>query len=197
MGDLIKSIYAGFMIGLGGTVYLSLENKIIGAILFSFGLLTIVNQGFYLYTGKVGYENSLSKLAIIILGNTIGTFIIAAMICLSKPELVNVANALWQNKYNLNSFQLIINSMLCGVMMYLAVDNYKRNKNILFIMMPVVIFIISGFEHSIANLFYMFLSKNVNIISISFIVICIAGNALGAKVFHSYKEIFCKTEVGE
>ena len=51
----IKSIYAGFMIGVGGIVYLSLDNKAIGSLLFSFGLLTIVTQGFYLYTGKIGF----------------------------------------------------------------------------------------------------------------------------------------------
>lgn len=42
----IKAVYAGFMIGLGGIVYLSVENKIAGSVLFSFGLLTIVAQGF-------------------------------------------------------------------------------------------------------------------------------------------------------
>ena len=52
---LLKSVYAGFMIGIGGIVYLSVENKLAGSLLFSFGLLTIVTQGFYLYTGKVGF----------------------------------------------------------------------------------------------------------------------------------------------
>lgn len=52
---LIKAVYAGFMIGIGGIVYLSVDNKAIGSLLFSFGLLTIVTQGFCLYTGKVGF----------------------------------------------------------------------------------------------------------------------------------------------
>lgn len=187
MGDLIKSIYAGFMIGLGGTVYLSLENKIIGAILFSFGLLTIVNQGFYLYTGKVGYENNIVKILMIILGNAIGTFLMSFIVQLSKPELVEVANGLWQNKMNYNGEQITFLTMLCGIMMYLAIDNYQRNNNILFIMFPVVIFILCGFEHSIANLFYMFLSNNLNPLSIGFIFVCLLGNAVGAKCFHILK----------
>ncbi len=33
---LVKSVYAGFMIGIGGIVYLSLENKVIGSLFFSF-----------------------------------------------------------------------------------------------------------------------------------------------------------------
>ena len=54
----LKAVYAGFMIGIGGIVYLSVENKVVGSLLFSFGLLTIVTQGFFLYTGKVGFVKS-------------------------------------------------------------------------------------------------------------------------------------------
>ena len=39
--NLIKGIYAGVMIGIGGIVYLSLDNKIAGSFFFSIGLLTI------------------------------------------------------------------------------------------------------------------------------------------------------------
>ena len=52
---LIKSILAGIMIGIGGTIYLSLDNKIVGSILFAIGLFIIVVYSFNLYTGKMGY----------------------------------------------------------------------------------------------------------------------------------------------
>ena len=39
---LIKSIHAGIMIGVGGTIFLSLDNKIIGATFFAFLLFMIV-----------------------------------------------------------------------------------------------------------------------------------------------------------
>ena len=52
---LIKSILAGIMIGIGGTIYLSLDNKIVGSILFAIGLFIIVVYSFNLYTGKIGY----------------------------------------------------------------------------------------------------------------------------------------------
>ena len=51
----IKAIYAGIMISFGGIACLSVENHILGSFLFSFGLLTIVVQGFSLYTGKIGW----------------------------------------------------------------------------------------------------------------------------------------------
>ena len=188
MGKLIKSIYAGVMIGFGGTVYLSMDNKIIGAILFSFGLLTIVSQHFNLYTGKVGYDNKILDLIIAILGNMIGTFLIAYMIRISKPDLVEMASNLWINKLNQTTIQTFILSILCGIMMYLAVDNFSKTNNHKLIMLPVIIFILCGFEHSIANMFYLFLSNDVGVKPIFFILICILGNGIGARCFHIIKK---------
>ena len=189
MDNLIKSIYAGFMIGIGGTIYLSLDNKIIGAFLFSFGLLTIITQNFNLYTGKVGYENSFKELGIMIFGNAIGTYIIAFLVQIAKPDLIQSASLIWSNKLNLHVSQVASLSLLCGIMMYLAVDNYKKTGHILFVILPVVIFILSGYEHSIANLFYLFLYGEISKQMIVFMIICILGNAVGARSFHIIKEI--------
>ena len=52
---IFKAVLSGIMISVGGAVYLLCENKIMGSFLFSFGLFTIVQRGFALYTGKVGY----------------------------------------------------------------------------------------------------------------------------------------------
>ena len=76
---LIKSIFAGIMIGIAGTVYLRVDNNIVGALLFSIGLLVICMYGMNLYTGKIGYIlinklNYIYELLITILGNFIGTF---------------------------------------------------------------------------------------------------------------------------
>lgn len=188
MDDLIKSIYAGFMIGLGGTIYLAMENRVIGAILFSFGLLTIVNQGFYLYTGKVGYEGeNIPLMTNTICGNAIGTFIAAFLMKISEPQLIDKVNSIWNNKLSQPKIVTFILAILCGIMMYLAVDNYKKNNKLLFLMLPVIIFILAGFEHSIANLFYMFLSGSINGDSLWYIIICIIGNGFGSRVFHLFK----------
>ena len=78
---LVKSILAGIAIGIGGTVFLSLDNKVLGALFFSIGLFIIVTRGLNLYTGKIGYvfDNKLSYLIevlVTIIGNFIGTFIV-------------------------------------------------------------------------------------------------------------------------
>ena len=42
----VNAILAGIFIGMAGTVFLSVENRVIGAFLFGFGLLTIVCYGY-------------------------------------------------------------------------------------------------------------------------------------------------------
>lgn len=180
----IKSIYAGIMIGISGIVYLSLDNKIIGSFLFSFGLLTIVTQGFYLYTGKIGFikkKKELLDMLIIIAGNFVGTFIAAI---LAKAAGLNISSSqLVTAKTNNGILHTFILSVFCGVMMYLAIDNYNKSKNILFIILPVMIFILSGFEHSIANMFYFNFSGLYSVKGICYLLIMLVGNGIGAKIF--------------
>ena len=52
---LISAILAGFCIGLGGMLFLAMDDKVIGASLFSVGLFVICTNGLHLFTGKVCY----------------------------------------------------------------------------------------------------------------------------------------------
>ncbi len=187
MQIFVKSIYAGFMIGIGGIVYLSVESKIIGSLLFSFGLLTIVTQGFYLYTGKIGFvqkAGELAGMAVTLAGNYIGTFIAALMANMARLDISSAGLA--AKKLDNGLFNVFVLSMLCGVMMYLAIDNYNKNKHIVFIMFPVMIFILSGFEHSIANMFYFNLAGMFDLKTLGYILVMAAGNGIGAKLFNLF-----------
>ena len=189
MTTFIKSVYAGFMIGVGGCVYLSADNKIAGSLLFSFGLLTIVVQGFSLYTGKIGFVSNVKELMtmpIIILGNFTGTFLMA-MFC-KVGGLGISTEALCTKKLGCPLWSFFALSVLCGIMMYLAIDNYRKTKNVIFIIAPVMIFILSGFEHSIANLFYFSVAGMWNGKTILWLLVNILGNGIGAWVYGWGKE---------
>lgn len=180
----MKSIYAGVMIGIGGIVYLSVDDRLIGSLLFSFGLLTIVTQGFYLYTGKIGYVKELKELinmAVIIIGNYIGTFIVACCMKAAHPKMNSFG--LVQKKLNNGILDVFILSIFCGVMMYLAIDNYNKSKNIVFIIAPVMIFILSGFEHSVANMFYFNFAGAYSFKAFFYLIAMVVGNGIGAKLF--------------
>lgn len=184
MGIFIKAVYAGFMIGVGGIVYLSVENRVIGSLLFSFGLLTIVTQGFYLYTGKIGFVKRLKDLpdmAVTVAGNYVGTFLAAVMA--GGAGLTISSAGLVSGKLDKGIGSVFLLSVFCGVMMYLAIDNYNKNKNVVFIMFPVMIFISSGFEHSIANMFYFHLAGAYGGKALLYLLVMAVGNGVGAKVF--------------
>lgn len=180
----VKAIYAGFMIGIGGIIYLSVDNRIIASMLFSFGLSTIVVQGFNLYTGKIGFVKTwkeLPDMLLIMAGNYAGTFV-AAM--LAKAAHINVSSVeMVHNKMDNTLLNVFFLSVFCGVMMYLAIDNYGRTKNIIFVIAPVMIFILSGFEHSVANMFYFNLAEAYSLQALLYILVMVAGNGVGAWIF--------------
>lgn len=176
---LKKSILAGILIGLGGFAFLSIENKIVGSILFSFGLISIVLLGQKLYTGMIGYAkwSELSSMIIILVGNFIGSALIG-IIC--SPFVNLLSKCVITNKLNTTTSNMFIKSIICGMLIYLAVELYKQKENLLCLILPVVIFILSGAEHCIANIFYCFASSYFDIRMIYFIPICIIGNSIGS-----------------
>jgi len=165
MDSLRNSILAGMMIGIGSTIYLVLDNKIIGAILFSIGLFMICSFGMYLFTGKIGYAvrtRNKPNCLVIWIGNLIGSIAVSTMIRFAKPELKIIAAELVSNKLQQEFISIALLSILCGFLMFLAVDNYSRHPDslsgILGIFLCVSAFILCGFEHSIADMNYCVLA---------------------------------------
>lgn len=183
-GVFIKALLSGFMIGFGCIVYLMCPNKIIGALLFSFGLLTIICRELYLYTGKIGYirQVGIVNILITILGNFAGTFLMGKLIQLTRLNID--IDGIVTTKLNDSILSLFILSIACGVMMYLAVDSYKKSRSWLFVIFPVVIFILSGFEHSIANMCYFTLANAWKPRTFLLVIVMIFGNAIGSWIMN-------------
>ena len=176
----VLSIMSGLMIGFGGIVFLMCANRIVGATLFSFGLLTIICQGFALYTGRIGYFRTYGALSLLITiaGNFVGTWLAAKGFALTR-HTVDIA-AVVAPKLQDSSLSVFLLSIGCGAMMYLAVDSYRKSKSWLFVIMPIVIFILSGFEHSIANMFYISLAGEWGWEALRITAIAIVGNGIGS-----------------
>ena len=199
---IIDAVLSGIMISVGGTVYLLCENKIMGSFLFSFGLFTIVQRGFALYTGKVGYipENSpgyILEVLITLVGNTAGTAFGA--LTLQQTRFADALREKAVKSMEIKTGDSIASQLIlgafCGMLMYLAVDNAKecRKKNadmslVFGVCLPVMIFIICGFNHSIADTFYMF-SSGTFPKDIPYILIVAAGNAIGGMMIPFFKKI--------
>ena len=187
---LLKGIYAGIMIGIGGTIYLSVSNQIVGAILFAIGLLTICVYKMNLYTGMIGYilENKLGYLKTLIftlLGNLLGTIITALLILNTRIANISIrAREMAIIKISDNYLSIFILSVFCGILMYIAVNNFKKGEDsiikYLSIFICVVVFILCGFEHCIANMYYISLAKAWSFKSAISMLFMIFGNSFGA-----------------
>lgn len=187
---LIKSILAGIMIGIGGTIYLSLDDKIVGSILFAIGLFIIVVYSFNLYTGKIGYlinnfnKKYIRELIITLIGNFIGTFFVGFILKYTRiyTMISEKAKTLADIKLNDTSISILILSFFCGILMYLAVNTYKEVKDIgkyLAVFLGVIVFILCGFEHCIANMYYFSVSSTWSLNTLLYLLVMILGNSLG------------------
>lgn len=190
VSSLLKGIYAGIMIGIGGTIYLSIANQVVGAILFAIGLLTICVYKMNLYTGMIGYilENKLGYLKTLtftLLGNLLGTIITALLILNTRIAKISIrAREMAIIKISDNYLSIFILSVFCGILMYIAVNNFKKGEDsiikYLSIFICVVVFILCGFEHCIANMYYISLAKAWSFKSAISMLFMILGNSVGA-----------------
>jgi len=186
---IVDGILAGIMVSFGGCVYLSCENRYVGAFFFCIALLFICTYGYSLFTGKVGYlvndhgKEAFSVLLLGLLGNAIATCLIGMVISYAVPAMGPAAAVICNAKLSQNILQTLIRSVFCGILMYLAVSFYKVTGKYHAIFFCVPVFILSGFEHSIANMFYFGASGIVSLEAFAYIWVVIIGNSLGGMLF--------------
>lgn len=182
---IIDGISAGILISIGGSVFLSCENKVIGAVLFSVALLCICHKGYSLFTGKVGYipekhgKEEISALLFGLLGNLIATSLCGFILSYALPKLKETAAVICDAKLEQSFFQALVRAVFCGILMYLAVSIFKEKQSVAGIFFCVPVFILSGFEHSIANMFYFSVAGIVSVKAFLYIWIIILGNTVG------------------
>lgn len=180
---MTRAILAGFFIGIGAAVYLTIGG-VVGAAFFSVGLATILVFGFSLFTGKAGLlatgEIRPLELLNVWLDNFIGVILCTRLLTLTPigADLVAKAAAIVEVR---NSNSIITNLVLgffCGVLMYAAVTGYKKMSNLFYIILPVVTFIMVGCNHCIADMAYIMLGADEWADFIS-LVPTTAGNVIG------------------
>ena len=182
---IVNSIFAGMMVGLGCVVYANCPNHYVVAFLFSFALISVIVRGYPLYTGRIGLvhnRETVFALPTILAGNAIGVGLFGYIFRFTRMDLTKV-EAIVALKFNDSPLSIFILSVGCGVLMYLAVSGYKKQQNLLLISLPIMIFIISGFEHCIANMGYLALAGELNMRTFLYLLLMIAGNSVGSLLF--------------
>lgn len=198
----LRAVLTGFAIGIGGAVNLSCDNKYVGAFLFGTGLFVILFFGFSLFTGKVGYavENPpsyLADLAVIWLGNLVGTALTGRLILLTRIAPIGErAAGMCEIKLGDSVISILILSFFCGMLMFIAADGFKTIANpiaqVLAIFLPVAVFILSGFEHCVANMFYFTVGSAWSGKAFLYLLLMSLGNAAGGVFIPLMRKGFLK-----
>ena len=193
MNNIKKSIVGGAFISLGAFAFLitlqKTNNIFISSMMFYLGLSLIMITKQNLFTGQVLTKADLplqeyaKTLLMTWLGNCIGSII--TTILLSTILLPDITQMMI-NKMSLNPIQMLVSSIFCNILVCCAVVNYSRTKNHLMSAFFITIFVIMGFEHSIADMTYYTLAMiegiNMNIANtiISLVIISL-GNVIGGR----------------
>lgn len=166
----LSSLLSGFFIGVGATIFLVLTSeynmKVLGSFMFGIGLYSIIIFNLWLFTGKIGYVfehdyKFLISLFVCLIGNLIGISLLSLSLKgtnVISENVVSLAKSIVNTKENESRYELLSRSIMCGVMIFLAVEGHKKCENpvgkILFAFMPISLFILCGFEHVVANACY-------------------------------------------
>ncbi len=182
---IIDGIKAGIMIAIGGSVFLACENRVVGAVLFTVALLCICLKGYNLFTGKICYipekhdKEAFKLLFGGLLGNIVSTIPIGFAISYANPAIFEAAKTVCEAKLAQAPLQTLIRAIFCGVLIYLAVSTFREKNTLSGIIFCIPVFILSGFEHSIANMFYFGASGVLGLETAVYILIVIIGNSIG------------------
>ena len=186
----VSGVLAGACIALGGTVFLLTESRLAGALLFTVGLFTICTCGFSLFTGRVCYVFRrggayAASLPVIWLGNLAGTALIALIERATRigPALQAAAETVCAAKLGDTPGSVFLLAVLCNVLIYIAVDGFANNPHeigkYLALFFGVTVFILCGFEHCVANMYYFTAAGVWSLRTLGYLLLMTAGNAVG------------------
>lgn len=187
----MKSMLAGLAISIGCIVYLSVGGGALGAFLFSIGLLLVIVFKFNLFTGKVCYISphpaDMTNIIKILIGNLLMASVVGTLVHFMKPDLAVIALEISENKMA-EGLWLIPLAMLCNFMIYFAVEAVRRSgtpQSYLIVILSVMVFILCGFEHSIANTCYFAIGGTLCTPNgILYLTMNVVGNAIGGLLIH-------------
>lgn len=182
---VVLAILAGAFIALGAVFFVTVTSgneisygltRLLGGVCFSLGLILVIIGGAELFTGnnlivmawankKITTFQLLRNWCLVFIGNSIGAVFIAVLMLVSKQYLafsgevgINLLN-IAKVKCELGFIQALASGILCNILVCLAVwlcfSSTSVTGKIFSIIFPVAAFVANGFEHSIANMYFI------------------------------------------
>ena len=178
---ITKSILAGVLIALAGIVYLNCSDKVVGSFLFSFGLCLVIILEANLYTGKVGYVKSvddLSEVLFMLILNLVSAYLVGLISGMGPMH--DSAVAIVTTKLETEGWIILLKSIGCGICIYGSVEGYKKTKSFIPVILGVMCFILAGFNHVVADAFYIGAARFGSVECVQYILLVSVGNAIGS-----------------
>lgn len=180
---ILLSVLAGMFIAYGGfasTVIAQVAEKsgfarLLSASVFPVGLMMIIFTGAELFTGnnllvipffekKISFKTMLNNWLVVYLGNFIGSLLIVFLILgsgllSSSKEILGLTQFVAKTKMDLSLLNILTRAILCNIIVVLAVWMATSSQNVIgkifACWFPIMLFVVSGFEHSIANMYFI------------------------------------------
>ncbi len=182
---LMLSVLAGAFIGLGALYFVLVKSdpslgfatgQVLGGVAFSLGLILVVVAGAELFTGnnllamawadgRISTLDLLRNWTIVCVGNFIGAAGLALLVFLSRhPEMNNGAIAqqylgIAAVKVAMPFWTAFFKGVLCNVLVCMAIWMALAGRSVIdkvvAIVFPISAFVAAGFEHSVANMYFL------------------------------------------
>ena len=200
VGFCLMAVFAGLMIGISGMAALLSTTRIegglgkfIGSFMFSLGLYTILTFEMKLFTGLVPSIPTMGaknwwKLPVCFLCNAVGV-IASGWMSTFMPvfgEVSAAGSSLIAVKLNMDSWAMnaLCSGFLCGVLITIAVwalhhTLYKGLSTSMGVILPIIVFVFCGFDHSVANVLYFYFLGEFSWKVIGYVLLSIIGNIIG------------------
>ena len=197
-----SSVLSGMAVAIAGWGYLACTSKgleALGAVLFSFGLLTVVNYKLKLYTGTAGFValrredgssrwlGAIGELLFVLFGNIVGCLLVSLLTRLSPLPLGEYAQKILAARLALGPLHAGLLAIGCGFIMTTVVT-FAREVKPLALLFGVPLFIYCGFPHCLADAFYYITVPveytGANIVQVAALYPCLViGNFVGCNLY--------------
>lgn len=182
--SFILAIFAGAFIAFGGlgsqivscAVAPAAFGRAMSGLIFPVGLIMVIVAGGELFTGncllfipvldhQISWFDFVKNLVVVYLGNMVGCFLIAAFVnyghvlSLYHGELVKSVVTTAAVKANIPFVDGLIKGILCNVLVCIAVwasqASEELSGRIIALYLPIFLFVVCGFEHCVANMYFI------------------------------------------
>lgn len=212
ISNSFSGILAGMFIGLGGLAFIlaksTTTSPLLAAALFPIGLFLVCSFNTNLFTGKIGFALTQDKDAttyispldylVMLISNFVGAAIIGLIsyfLFRDSIQVIQAAESVASSRLTppaapIDIFAPFLKAVVCGALVYAAIYLYRRADSLvsrfIAIFIPIFLFVYLGFNHCVADFFYLSFACSFTPYSFLHLALVIIGNSFGAILLNAF-----------